>query len=85
MRDGDGAEAAGVGAYLELAPRLLAFLTWREERRVARSALAQLGDHLAVDVAQLEPEHVPGAGLLLGDVGDEALGLEDAGDLPLRP
>ncbi|HVG60367.1 MAG TPA: cyclic nucleotide-binding domain-containing protein [Hyalangium sp.] len=39
-------EAAGVGAYVELAPRLLAFLTWREERRVARSALAQLGDHV---------------------------------------
>jgi HEAT repeat protein len=39
-------EAAGVGAYLELAPRLLAFLTWREERRVARNALAQLGDRV---------------------------------------
>ncbi|KFE71746.1 hypothetical protein DB31_0007 [Hyalangium minutum] len=39
-------EAAGVGGYLELAPRLLVFLTWREERRVARNALAQLGDHV---------------------------------------
>ena len=39
-------EAAGVGGYLELAPRLLVFLTWREERRVARNALAQLGDRV---------------------------------------
>jgi CRP-like cAMP-binding protein len=35
-----------VGSYLELAPRLLAFLAWREERRVARNALAQLGDRV---------------------------------------
>jgi HEAT repeat protein len=39
-------EAAGVGGYLELAPRLLVFLTWREERRVARTALSQLGDRV---------------------------------------
>jgi CRP-like cAMP-binding protein/HEAT repeat protein len=39
-------EAAGVGGYLELAPRLLTFLTWREERRRAREALAQLGDQV---------------------------------------
>src|SRR5437867_1048673 len=29
--------------------------------------------HLAVDVAQLQLQHAPRAGLLLGDVGDEAL------------
>jgi CRP-like cAMP-binding protein/HEAT repeat protein len=39
-------EAAGVGGYLELAPRLLTFLTWREERRKAREALAELGDRV---------------------------------------
>jgi CRP-like cAMP-binding protein/HEAT repeat protein len=39
-------EAAGVGGYLELAPRLLTFLTWREERRRAREALAELGDRV---------------------------------------
>ena len=39
-------EAAGVGRYLELAPRLLTFLTWREERRRAREALSELGDQV---------------------------------------
>ncbi|SEU08928.1 cyclic nucleotide-binding domain-containing protein [Stigmatella erecta] len=38
--------AAGVGQYLELAPRLLTFLTWREERKEAREALAALGDRV---------------------------------------
>lgn len=37
-------EAAGEGQYLELAPRLLRYLSWRDDRRVARSSLAQLGD-----------------------------------------
>lgn len=37
-------EAAGQGGYVELAPRLLRFLSWRDERREARHALAQLGD-----------------------------------------
>jgi Cyclic nucleotide-binding domain/HEAT repeats len=37
-------EATGAGKYLELAPRLLRFLSWRDERRVARQALATLGD-----------------------------------------
>src|SRR5438874_2675173 len=41
--------------------------------------------HLAVDVAQREPQHMAGPGLLLGDLGDEALGHEDPGDLALRP
>jgi HEAT repeat protein len=39
-------EAAGVGGYLELAPRLLSFLTWSKERRVTREALAALGDQV---------------------------------------
>ena len=39
-------ESVGVGGYLELAPRLLTFLTWREERRMARTALAALGDRV---------------------------------------
>ncbi len=52
LGDADGSvrrvaiEAAGVGGYLELAPRLLTFLTWREERRRAREALAELGDRV---------------------------------------
>jgi HEAT repeat protein len=39
-------EAAGEGRYVELAPRILPFLTWREERRHARHALAQMGDRV---------------------------------------
>ncbi|MBU8894978.1 cyclic nucleotide-binding domain-containing protein [Corallococcus sp. M34] len=38
--------AVGEGGYVELAPRLLPFLTWREERRAAREALVELGDAL---------------------------------------
>ena len=37
-------EATGEGKYVELAPRLLRFLSWRDDRRVAREALATLGD-----------------------------------------
>ncbi len=37
-------EAAGAGHYVELAPRLLRFLTWRDDRRIAREALANMGD-----------------------------------------
>jgi HEAT repeat protein len=36
--------SVGEGGYVKLAPRLLTFLTWREERREAREALAALGD-----------------------------------------
>jgi HEAT repeat protein len=36
--------AIGEGGYVSLAPRLMPFLTWREERRNAREALAKLGD-----------------------------------------
>ncbi|ATB38341.1 hypothetical protein CYFUS_003775 [Cystobacter fuscus] len=36
--------SVGQGGYVKLAPRLLTFLTWREERREAREALAELGD-----------------------------------------
>lgn len=37
-------DAAGEGHYVELAPRLLRFLTWRDERKSARESLAKLGD-----------------------------------------
>jgi CRP-like cAMP-binding protein/HEAT repeat protein len=36
--------AVGEGGYVELAPRLLPFLSWREERPAARESLVQLGD-----------------------------------------
>jgi HEAT repeat protein len=36
--------SVGRGRVLELAPRLLRFLSWRDERRHARDALAALGD-----------------------------------------
>lgn len=36
--------AVGQGRYVELAPKLLRFLTWRDDRRVVREALAALGD-----------------------------------------
>jgi CRP-like cAMP-binding protein/HEAT repeat protein len=38
--------SVGEGGYVALAPRLLTFLTWREERREAREALAALGDEV---------------------------------------
>ncbi|HEX8436849.1 cyclic nucleotide-binding domain-containing protein [Archangium sp.] len=38
--------SVGEGGYVKLAPRLLTFLTWREERREARAALAELGDEV---------------------------------------
>lgn len=50
LEDGDGSvrrvaiSAVAEGKFASLAPRLLGFLTWREERRIAREALAQLGD-----------------------------------------
>jgi HEAT repeat protein len=44
-------EATGTGKYLELAPRLLRFLSWRDERRVARQALATLGDDVVPLIA----------------------------------
>ncbi|MBL8909401.1 MAG: cyclic nucleotide-binding domain-containing protein [Archangium sp.] len=37
-------EATGEGGYVELAQRLLRFLSWRDDRRTARQALAKLGD-----------------------------------------
>lgn len=36
--------SVGAGRYVELAPKLLRFLTWRDDRRAAREALAALGD-----------------------------------------
>ncbi|MCY1077604.1 cyclic nucleotide-binding domain-containing protein [Archangium lansingense] len=38
--------SVGEGGYVKLAPKLLTFLTWREERREAREALAALGDEV---------------------------------------
>ncbi len=38
--------AVGEGAFHGLAPRLLRFLSWRDERRAARDALARLGDEV---------------------------------------
>ncbi|KFA92589.1 cyclic nucleotide-binding domain-containing protein [Archangium violaceum] len=38
--------SVGAGGYVKLAPKLLTFLTWREERREAREALASLGDEV---------------------------------------
>ncbi|MDP1829710.1 MAG: cyclic nucleotide-binding domain-containing protein [Archangium sp.] len=37
-------EATGEGKYVELAPRLLRYLSWRDDRRAARTSLATLGD-----------------------------------------
>ncbi|MFL5319490.1 MAG: cyclic nucleotide-binding domain-containing protein, partial [Myxococcaceae bacterium] len=50
LKDGDPSvrkiaiAAVGEGKYLSLARKLLPFLTWREERRNAREALASFGD-----------------------------------------
>ncbi|AGC44170.1 HEAT-like repeat-containing cyclic nucleotide-binding domain-containing PBS lyase [Myxococcus stipitatus DSM 14675] len=50
LEDSDGTvrrvalAAVGEGGYVELAPRLLPFLTWREERKTTREALVALGD-----------------------------------------
>lgn len=41
--------SVGQGSYFELAPRLLRFLAWRDDRGIARSALALMGD----DVVEL--------------------------------
>lgn len=45
-------EATGEGSYVELAPRLLRFLSWRDERRTARQSLARLGDMVVPLLAQ---------------------------------
>ena len=37
-------EATGAGRYVELAPRLLRYLSWRDDRGNARASLATLGD-----------------------------------------
>lgn len=58
LDDGDASvrrlaiEAIGAGRYLALAPRLLRFLTWRDERRVAREALEALGEAVVPLVAE---------------------------------
>lgn len=44
-------EAAGKGEHLELAPRLLRFLSWRDDRRGARDSLASLGDEVVPLIA----------------------------------
>lgn len=43
--------SVGLGGYLSLAPRLLRFLAWRDERRAAREALERLGDKVVPLVA----------------------------------
>src|SRR5258706_14292240 len=45
-------EVAGAGKYLSLAPKLLRFLGWRDERRAARGAVEQLGEVVVPLVAQ---------------------------------
>lgn len=58
LRDGDPSvrriaiQAAGEGGYVSLAPRLLSFLNWREERRNAREAIARFGDAVTDMVAE---------------------------------
>jgi HEAT repeat protein len=44
--------ASGEGLHLELAPKLLRFLSWRDERRFAREALSAMGDDLVPLLAQ---------------------------------
>jgi hypothetical protein len=43
--------AAGEGLFFDLAPRLLRFLSWRDERSAARDALVAMGDHVVSLVA----------------------------------
>ncbi len=45
-------EAVGKGRYLPLAPKLLRFLTWRDERRSAREALEAMGEAVVPLIAQ---------------------------------
>ena len=45
--------AVGQGDYVALAPRLLRFLTWRDERRAVREALTALGDDVVPLVDQV--------------------------------
>ena len=58
LEDADGTvrrvaiAAVGAGQYTSLAPRLLRFLTWPEDRRAAREALAALKDNAVPLVAQ---------------------------------
>ncbi len=58
LEDADGTvrrvaiAAVGAGGYVSLAPRLLRFLTWPEDRRAAREALAGLEDGAVPLVAQ---------------------------------
>lgn len=46
-------KAVGESGYLDLAPRLLSSLTWRDERRSAREALVSLGDAVTPLVEQM--------------------------------
>jgi hypothetical protein len=43
--------SVGQGAYFELAPKLLRFLSWRDDRRIAREALALMGDDVVALLA----------------------------------
>lgn len=50
-------EAVGVGGYVELAPQLLPLLSWREDRKCAREALAALGDAVTPLLEQALNDH----------------------------
>src|SRR3954464_3732600 len=54
------------------------------QARLADPLEARDDRHLAVDILELDPEHLGRPRSLLVDVGDEAFLLEDAGDLALR-
>ncbi|WP_141621865.1 cyclic nucleotide-binding domain-containing protein [Myxococcus sp. AB036A] len=64
LEDADGSVrhvalvAVGKGGYVELAPRLLPFLTWREERKAAREALVALGDEVTLLVEEQLNKHM---------------------------
>lgn len=43
--------AVGHGGYVELAPKLMRFLSWRDDRQPARESLARLGDRVVPLIA----------------------------------
>ncbi len=69
LKDGDGSvrnlaiQAVGEGGYGALAPMLLPFLTWRDERRAARDALSALGDEIVPLLEEVLNDRTRPAGL----------------------
>jgi hypothetical protein len=57
--------AVGTGHYVDLAPRLLRFLTWRDERRITREALARLGEALVPMLAHTLDDRLRGTSVRL--------------------